>query len=63
MRLALINEIQFKYVTTNLDRNSVCGAYATNSLNDLFHVIYGRLTHLKNHKPKRIDPKRRHPES
>lgn len=53
MRLSIINEIQHKYSLTNMDRNSVCGAYASNSINDLFHVIYGRPTHLTNHKKRK----------
>lgn len=46
MKLRTINEIQYKYVTTNLNRNSVCGSYATNAVNDLFHVIFGHDSHL-----------------
>lgn len=52
MKLSLISEIQHKYVTTNINRSNVSGAYAANSINDLFHVIYGHDTHLKNHKIK-----------
>ena len=53
MKLRLIAEIQHKYVTTNMNRNSVSGAYGTSSVNDLFHAIYGRPTHLANQKAKR----------
>ncbi len=53
MQLSIISEIQHKYTTTNLNRNSVCGAYATAAINDLFHHIYGYDTHLKNHKAKK----------
>ena len=52
MKLKLISEIQHKYVTTNLNRNSVCGAYAAQSINDLFHHIYGYDTHLANGRSK-----------
>jgi len=53
MKLRLIAEIQHKYVTSNMNRNSVSGAYGTSSINDLFHVVYGRPSHLTNHKVKR----------
>lgn len=52
MKLSLISEIQHKYVTTNMNRSNISGVYAANSINDLFHVIYGHDTHLKNHKIK-----------
>ena len=48
MKLRTISEIQHKFVTTNMNRSGTCGVYAANSVNHLFHAIYGRPSHIVN---------------
>ena len=48
MKLRLISEIQYKYCTTSMDRLNTTGQLGSASLNDLFHHIYGRKSHLVN---------------
>lgn len=37
MRLKTISEIQYKFVTTNMNRANVTGVYGVGSVNDLYH--------------------------
>jgi|CXWL01.1.fsa_nt_gi hypothetical protein len=43
MRLKLISEIQYKFVSTNLARATPIGALAGPAINDLYHMRYQHL--------------------